>query len=197
MEKERELSSQESLELIASMIAKAKNDYQETGISALFWGSIIFFCSVVTFFNYYWRIPALSFIWLLTFVAIVPQILISARERKMRKHRGYYEDMIGGIWISYAVAVSLMTCYLYIFDIYQSDFMFLLLYGIPTFATGYAKRFTPMIVGAIICWVFSILSFYTPFPYFMLYNAAGALLAWFIPGLIFRKRYLKTKQQHV
>jgi hypothetical protein len=197
MEKEKELSSQESLALITSMIVKAKDDYQETGISALFWGSIIIFCSLVTFFNYHWGWSVLKYIWFLTFVAIIPQIFISARERKLRKHKGHQEDLIGGIWISYAIAISLMTCIFYVYNIDPSDFIFLILYGIPTFATGYAKRFTPMIFGGIACWVFSILSFYTPWPYFMLYNAAGALLAWFIPGLIFRKRYLKAKRQHV
>src|SRR5580692_3704429 len=109
MEKEKELSSQESLALITSMIAKAKNDYQDTGISALFWGSIIIFCSLVAFFNYFWGWTLLKYIWLLTFIAIIPQIFISAREKKLRKHKGLHEDLIGGIWISYAIAISMMT----------------------------------------------------------------------------------------
>jgi hypothetical protein len=197
MEKEKELSSQESLELIASMIAKAKNDYQDTGISALFWGTLIPICSLVTFFNYYWQSRVLVHIWLLAFVAFIPQILISARERKLRKYKGYHEDMIGGIWISYAIAVSVMTYIGYVNSVFNANFIFLILYGIPTFATGYAKRFVPMIIGGIACWVFAIVSFYTPWPYFMLYSAAGGLLAWFIPGLILRRRYLKAKRQHV
>lgn len=197
MEREKELSSQESLDLITSMIAKAKNDYQNTGISALFWGSIIIFCSLVTFFNYYWKWEALKYIWFITFIAIIPQIFISSRERKLRKHRGHHEDLIGGIWISYAIAISMMTYVDFVYNIYHSDFIYLLLYGMPTFATGYARRFRPMIIGGIASWVLAILSLSTPWPYFMLYNAAAALLAWFIPGLILRKCYLKAKQQHV
>jgi hypothetical protein len=38
MEQEKELTSQESLELITRMIRRAKDDYRETGISALLCG---------------------------------------------------------------------------------------------------------------------------------------------------------------
>jgi hypothetical protein len=54
-----------------------------------------------------------------------------------------------------------------------------------------------MIVGGIACWILAILSTFTPFPYEMLYLAAGAQLAWFIPGLILRKCYLQAKRKHV
>ena|ERR1700722_3158146 len=197
MENKQTLTREQSLELITSMISRAKNDYYDTGISALFWGTLIPFCSLVTFFNYYWKSRLLVHIWLITFVAFIPQILISARERKLRRYKGYHEDMIGGIWISYAIAVSIMTYFGYLNNNFNANFLYLILYGIPTFATGYAKRFVPMIVGGIACWVFAIVSFYPQWPYVMLYSAAGSLLAWFIPGLILRKRYLKAKRQHV
>jgi Na+-translocating ferredoxin:NAD+ oxidoreductase RnfD subunit len=197
MEKEKELSTQESLELITGMISKARNDYQETGISALFWGTIVSFCSLVTFFNYYWGWRVLDYIWFLSIIAVIPQILISARERKLRKHRRYHDDLVGGIWISYVIAVFIVAYITITYKIDQADSIFLVLYGIPTFASGYGKRFRPMIIGGIACWIFSILCLYTPWPYQILYNAAAALLAWFIPGLLLRKCYLKAKKQHV
>jgi hypothetical protein len=45
--------------------------------------------------------------------------------------------------------------------------------------------------------VFAIACMYTPFPYSILYSAAAAQLAWFIPGLILRRRYLKAKRGNV
>jgi hypothetical protein len=197
MEKEKELSQQESLQLIATMIAKAKDDYQDTGVSALFWGVIITFCSVVTFFNYYWGWRGLDYIWFLCIIAVIPQILISRRERKNKKYRGYHDDMVGGVWISYAIAVFMLSYITNVYRIEQANSLYLVLYGIPTFATGYGKRYPPMIIGAIACWVFAILSLYTPYPYFILYNGAGAVLAWFIPGLLLRNSYLKAKKQYV
>src|ERR1700685_670730 len=101
-EPEQELTSQQSLELIARMINKAKKDYLDTGMSALLWGSVITFCSLVTFCNYYLKWVWLEYIWFLTFIAVIPQVVISIREKKKRKHKAYEDDLMGGIWISFA-----------------------------------------------------------------------------------------------
>jgi len=45
MNNESQLTEQESLELIARMINKAKSDFRETGIGALMWGTIITVCA--------------------------------------------------------------------------------------------------------------------------------------------------------
>lgn len=197
MPEEKELSGRESLDLITKMINKAKDDYIDTGISALLWGSIITLCSVVTFINHYCNIKALDFIWLLTFLAVIPQIIIAVRERKMKKHKGYQDDLVSGIWLSYAVSIFLLSMIISFFNIPYVNSFFLILYGIPTFATGYGRKFRPMIIGGLACWVFAICSLYTSWPYLILYNGAAAQLAWFIPGLILRRRYLQTKTQHV
>jgi len=54
-----------------------------------------------------------------------------------------------------------------------------------------------MIIGGIVCWGLSILNIYTPAPYNILYSAVAAQMAWFIPGLILRKRSRNVKTQHV
>ena len=197
MEKEKELTSQESLDLIARMIGKAKSDYIDTGISALLWGSIISFCGLVSFANYYIGWEWLNWVWLLSIIAVIPQIIISARERKKRRHKRYEDDLMGGIWISFGCSMFLLSYFEGVYNLSHSNSIFLVVYGIPTFATGYGRRFKPMIIGGIACWVFAILCAYAPAPYQMLYITAGAQLAWFIPGLILRKAYLNAKPQHV
>jgi hypothetical protein len=196
-EEEKELTSRESLELITRMINKAKNDYLDTGMSTLLWGGIITICSLATFFNFYLQWAALDYIWFLTIAAIVPQVLISVRESKSRKLKGYEADLMGGIWISFAIAVFLLSYFVNKYQMPQGTALFLVIYGIPTFTTGYARRFRPMLIGGIACWIFAILSTLSPFPYTILYLAAAAQLAWFIPGLILRRCYLKAKRQHV
>ena len=196
-EHEKEMTGLESLELIARMIRKAKKDYMDTGISGLLWGSVITFCSLVTFLNYWLQWSWLGYIWLLTFVAVIPQVIVSIRESKNRKHRAYEDDLMGGIWISFAITMFLLSWFSSAYQIPHDASLFLIIYGIPTFATGYSRRFRPMIIGGIACWIFAILSTFSTFPYTMLYTAGAAQLAWFIPGLILRRRYLKAKRQHV
>jgi hypothetical protein len=197
MDQDKPLTEQESLELITRMINKTKNDYLETGLSALLWGSVISFCSLVSFVSYYLNWGWGEKVWWITYLAVIPQIIISYREKKNRKFKTYNEEAMGGIWISFGVSIFLLSYFNGLFNIPHAGAVFLIIYGIPTFSTGYTRSFRPMIFGGIACWVFSVLSMYTPFPYSMLYNAAAAQLAWFIPGLILRKCYLKAKKQHV
>jgi hypothetical protein len=197
MEQEKELTSQESLALITQMINKARRDYLDSGLSALLWGSVITFCSLAAFANNYLKWHVMDYVWLLTVVAIVPQIVIAIREARNRKHRAYDDDMMGGIWISFAIAIFLLSWFVNVYQLSEQAPLFLILYGVPTFATGYARRFRPMLLGGVACWVLALISHYTPYPYVLLCITAAALLAWFIPGLIIRKCYVKAKKQHV
>jgi hypothetical protein len=197
MEQETELTKEQSLELITSMISRAKNDYYDSGISALLWGSIIIFCSLATYANHWLKWAALDYVWFLTVAAVVPQVIISIREGKRRGYKSHESHMIGGIWLSYAIAIFLFSYIDYVLNIPRDVPIYLTLFGIPTFATGVGRRFKPMLIGGIACWVLAVLSLYTPDHYVVFLMAGGALLAWFIPGLILRNCYLKAKRQNV
>src|SRR4030095_11701210 len=155
---EDQLTEQQSLELITRMINKAKCDYRETGIGALMWGTIITICALVSFVNYYQRWPCAQYIWFLTLIAVIPQSIISVREGKRKKYKSYNDDAMGGIWISFGFSIFLLSFFASSFDVPSGYSLFLILYGIPTFATGFARRFAPMVIGGIACWIFAIIS---------------------------------------
>ncbi len=75
--------------------------------------------------------------------------------------------------------------------------LFLILYALPTMVTGIAKKFKPMIIGAVICYVMFIVSCFVETKYDMLCGAVTAISCWLIPGIILRKKYLKSKTQNV
>jgi hypothetical protein len=197
MDEEKSLTEQESLALITSMINKAKCDYEETGVSALMWGTIVVFCSLLTFIGYYQDWSWVGYIWFLTLIAVIPQIIISIRESKRKRVKSYNDAAVGGIWISFGIGIGLFSYFANYFQVAHNECAYMIFYGIPTFATGFANRFKPMIYGGIGCWILAVVSFYVPGPYTMLLTAAAAIVAWFIPGLILRKRYLSIKNNHV
>jgi len=199
MTAEKEFTHQESLQLISQMISKAKDDYLGTGVTALMWGAIITFCSMVELLKmlFFPKLGWVDTVWWLTFLGIIPQIVIARREKKLRNYKGHDDQLRGGIWISFGAAIILMNYFVLRYNFPQPLAVYLVLYGIPTFAIGFGKRFRPMIIGGIACWIFAILSSITPDPWTLLYLAGGAQLAWFIPGLILRKRYLKVKKNNV
>jgi len=197
MPEENKLTEQQSLELITQMINKAKCEYQETGIGALLWGSLVTFCSLVTFGNFYWNITALKFIWFLTLFALIPQTIISVRSAKTKKYKTYSDEAMAAIWISFGVALFLVSVYNSKYGLPNAGALFMIMYGIPTFATGYIHHFKPMIVGGIIFWLCAVICFYIQFPYIMLFTAAASIIAWIIPGLILRRRYTNVKKNNV
>jgi hypothetical protein len=73
--------------------------------------------------------------------------------------------------------------------------LFLILYGLPTFITGAACKFRPMLWGGLLCWVCSVASVYTSIKIDLLLTALSAIAAWFIPGLIMEKEYRQYKKE--
>jgi hypothetical protein len=194
---EEQLTTEESLQLIARTIIKAKGSYFDTGMSSLLWGGVITFCSLATFANHYLKWSFLGYVWYLTLVAVVPQIIISIRENRDRKFKAHENDLMDGIWISFAIAIFLLSWVISWLNLNYEGSIYMIVYGIPTFATGYGRRFRPMVIGGIACWVFALLALLASYPFVLLYLAAAAQLAWFIPGLILRKSYREAKRKHV
>lgn len=212
--KEENLDPQQSIELIEKMINKAKGGYYDTGIGPLLWGIVVSICALLTWAQLHYNFELPFDIWILTLIAIAPQIYISIKERKMRRALRYEDVAMGYIWSVYGFSIFLLiminsnlfqhlrplledynknhsghTFYLYDY----TSAMFLLLYGIPTIITGGITKFKPMLWGGLFCWACCVAAVYTNIETDMLLTAAAATMAWFIPGIILRKRYLKNK----
>lgn len=192
-EDEKQLSEKESLKLITDMINQAKNSYVDSGIGPLFWGVLITLCSLVTFLKLQFNLNIGFDVWLLTFIAFIPQVYFSFRKKKSKQFITHDEEVMKHTWTAFAIVMFLLVHYNIKIHPSDSTPLFLLVYGIPTFITGGVKRFKPMIAGGIICWICCVVSVYTPFKTDMLLTALSATSAWLIPGIILRRKYLKLK----
>jgi uncharacterized protein with PQ loop repeat len=217
MEQEKKLTEQESLRLITMMINKAKESYHDTGIGAIMWGAVITICSFVRLSEIHFGYKLPFDIYLLTLVAIIPQIFITIKEKKERKVKSYDDAYLDYLWLGFGISIFLLIhINNNIFgewgswaDEYrnitgkQASFrsaeyispLFLMLYGMPTFVTGAACKFKPMLWGGIFCWICCIVTVYTPGKIDLLLTAASAILAWLIPGVIMEKEYRLYKKE--
>ncbi|HVZ26482.1 MAG TPA: hypothetical protein VG842_10525 [Sediminibacterium sp.] len=187
------MSEQESLALITSMIQKARNSYIETGVGPLCWGVLISFCSLFTWAEKHFDFQLGADIWLLSLIALIPQVYFSVRARKTQQHVAHDEIVMNYVWSAFAVCIFLLSFYASQVQAPHVTALHMMIFGIPTFITGGFRRFPPMIIGGLICWICCVVSVYTDFETDMLLMAASALFAWLIPGIILRKRYLKLK----
>ena len=216
-QQEKQLSEKESLALITRMINKAKDSYHDTGIGAMMWGAIIAICSLVKLSEIHFGYKLPFDIYLLTLLAIIPQIFITVKEKKEKKVRSYDDTYMDYIWLGFGICIFLMIFIVNsIFSVWgpvateyreltgqPSPFrfnefispLFLLLYGLPTFITGAACKFKPMLWGGIFCWVCCVIAIYTTIKVDLLLTAASAIMAWLIPGILMEKEYRIYKKE--
>ncbi len=213
-ESEKQLTEKESLALITQMINKAKDFYHDTGTTSM--GAIIAICSLVKLseIHFDYRLP--FDIYLLTFLAVIPQIFITIREKKERKVKSYDDAFMDYLWLGFGICIFLMIFIINsIFHALQpvtaeykslagqsspfqlNEFiapLFLLIYGMPTFVTGATCKFKPMLWGGILCWACCIITIFTTIKIDLLLTSLSAIVAWFIPGLIMEKEYRLYKK---
>lgn len=208
MERDNELTEQQSLLLIQQMISTARNSYHGSGINPIMWGSIIAICSIVTYLRieFDFRLP--FDIWWLTIVALILQVFLAIRAGRKSKVKSYKEEALDFTWLGFGICIFLLVHvninasnaiheFIRAYEtaggtgsFSYSSFTsahFLILYGLPTFITGGIMKFKPMLWGGVLCWVCSIICAYTNLKADMLLTAVSAIFAWLIPGIILMK----------
>lgn len=217
MQQDKKFSEKESLQLIAMMISKARDSYHETGFGAIMWGAVVAFCSLVKFSEIHFGFRLPFDIYLLVFVAIIPQVILSIKEKKRKKVKSYDDPYMDYIWLGFGICIALMILTINImfnrwipvaneytaltgkkpaFAHYEFiSPLFLILYGLPTFITGAACKFKPMLWGGLFCWGCCVITLFTTIKIDLLLTAASALMAWFIPGIIMEKEYRQYKKE--
>ena len=223
MNDEQPMNEQESLRLITDMIAKAKaSHFHEDGTSAILWGSVVGFCGLMNFAEHYFKFYIGFDVWILTLIAIVPQVIISIRESRNRIVKTDMQIAMDAVWMVYGISIFAMITYMNIvpessvrlfandgITLFQKDAkgviapftpfalssssLLMIIYAFPTLVTGLARRFKPMIYGALACYIFFFISLYTSGTFDSLLSGLAGIGNWLIPGLILRNRFIKGK----
>jgi hypothetical protein len=227
MANETKFSEQESLQLIAEMIKKAKGSYHDTGIGSLLWGSVVSIASLMNFLQRTYDFKLWFDIWWLVLAAIIPQVYISIKEKKIQKAKQYDDDLVNSVWLVFGISLFAMGFYQNIVPFQTEKLIaeegwtlmkhfsdgrpdevirpftpslysiYILFYAFPTMVTGLVKKFNPMKNGAIITYGLFLLSLFTESRFDMLLGSIAALVCWFIPGIILRRKYLAQTRSNV
>lgn len=184
-------SPKDSLQLIDSMISRAKNRVTENGFLYLLWGWVIFICAIFHFAALklsLFKKPEL--VWMITWGIVIFQIIYLAKLKKNEKVKTYSDGIIDAIWICFGICMFVLVIVLGRFNLWiYINSLVLLLYGIPTFLSGFVMRFTPLKLGGICCWLLAIASTFTSPVYYLLMIALAVMIAWIIPGYLLRKKF--------
>jgi surface polysaccharide O-acyltransferase-like enzyme len=79
------MTEAESMQLISSMINKAKNRFNETGFLYLLWGWVVLICCITQFVAaYFFNYGNAYYVWFLTWIVVVYQVFFLRKKRKSR-----------------------------------------------------------------------------------------------------------------
>jgi membrane-associated HD superfamily phosphohydrolase len=195
---EETLSGSKSLELIQSMINRARNQFSENGHLYLVWGWVVLICSVAEFvLIHYFDYAQHYFVWMLTWLAVIYQFFYFYKNRKKEKVKTYTGEIVSYVWL---VFVILLLLTIFISSSQRGNSVGLIsplilgLYGMPTFLSGKILQFPPLVVGGIGCWILALISLYVPYEFQILFFGLSVIIAWIIPGYLLRKRYQNQHQ---
>ena len=188
------MTEKESMELITSMINKAKGRVSETGTLYLLWGWLILICCIVQFVGpHFFNYINSYYIWFSTWILVIYQFFYFGKRQKFNKVKTYTGEINGFVWLVFFICLMLVIFignYLKKYEIINP--VLLVLYGMPTFLSGIILKFKPLIIGGICCWALSILSVFLSGEYQLLLIAAAVIAAWIIPGYILKHNFKKV-----
>ena len=193
MNPEERMSESESLQLITSMINKAKNRFSETGTLYLLWGWLIFTCCIVQFVGlHFFNYEKVYFVWYSTWLLLIYQFFYIAKRKRNRRVKMYTSEIIIFVWIVFIITYALLVFIL----IYNNAISclnpaILATYGMPTFLIGIILKFKPLKIGGICCWLLAFASPFVNYDYQFLLMACAVIIAWVVPGYHFQQKFKK------
>ena len=189
MENEEKLmTGEESLKIITDMINKTKVNIRQGSFHLLFWGWLIFACSLSEYLL--WNLTDYATPWYVWFLTI-PGVLVSmiygfVNGRKAKVHT--YADMIY-MWTWMAFLFAAVVLFVIIRkDIEDVAPFILTLAAMPTFISGCIIRFRPLIFGGASFWVLALVASFAGPSVAPLAVPVAMLAGYLIPGYLLRKK---------
>lgn len=192
---EEKFSPEQSLQLIHTMISKAREDLSGNSFYFLLWGWITFACCTGQFIlktiigtDQHYQV------WWLVIFGVAASVWYSIKKDRTRKVKTYISESMKYLWmgmgIAYFVLSMILTHIGWGFAVFP---FFIMLYGLGSFISGCFLRFKPLITGGIVAWVLAVGAAYVSYDYQMLFGAVAILASYIVPAYMLRS---KIKQSH-
>jgi Flp pilus assembly protein TadB len=181
------LSAQESLNLISSMIQQAKGNMRKSSFYFLLWGWTVAIANLGVYILIKFTDVSNPF---LMFGITIPSAIISvvygARQEKQKIAPTILDSINKWLWIGFGI-----TCFIFAFFgqrmSWQINPVIITMCAVPTFISGIMLRFKPLMIGGVIFWLSGVILFLVPAETQFLLAAIAVILGYLIPGYMLKK----------
>jgi hypothetical protein len=181
------LTAQESLDIITSMIRQAKGNAQRNSFHFLLWGWVVIVANIgmYTLANAGFERPYL--IWLITIPAWITSFVVGYKNRKEERVSTHFDNIHLALWTCFGVCVFTVVTFGSKLN-YQINPLVTIMSFIPTFISGLMMKFRPLMIGGVCLWIFGVIGLFTPIEYQPVVGAIGIFFGYLVPGYILRAK---------
>ncbi|MBK9760095.1 MAG: hypothetical protein IPO90_09025 [Flavobacteriales bacterium] len=187
---ETNMTPQESLQLIESMIGQAKKSFSRMSFYFLLWGMLLIGAMIATYL-----LRGVEGVWsqggawgVAGALGGVISSIYGARQDKAESVANPMDRITGWVWATFVITMIIMI-------VCTSGkgqdpgAMITLLTGLPTFLTGQIMRFRPLILGGILFWIAGIAMYFTGDALTLTLLYCGAMLfGYIVPGIMLKRQ---------
>ena len=181
-------SGEESLKIITDMINKTQTSVAQSSFHLLFWGWLVFGCSLAQFIlNNYTDFHNGWYVWFLTIPGMAVSFTYGFIKGKRAQVHTYSERLSMWTWYGFTATMIIM------FIIHGKNMddiskYVLMLIGFPLFMSGFILRFRPLVFGGIAFWLFSLAAHFGGPVVAGLSMPVAIVLGYLIPGYLLKRR---------
>ncbi len=187
---DQQLSPEQSLRLIESMIGQAKRSFSRMSFYFLLWGVLLTLCMLTTYL-YADRSEAVRHgaIWgVASMLGGVISWLYGARQGRQEDVQNPMDRVIHWVWGSFGITMVLVIITATRAGA-DPGMLITLLTGIPTLLTGQIMRFRPLIAGGVLFWAAGLSMHFLPGALMQTALYCGAMVfGYIVPGLLLKRQ---------
>jgi Flp pilus assembly protein TadB len=187
-------SKEESFNLIAKMITRAKNENRDKGEGWLLWGWLLIVASIASaVLKYVDQTQYLPWLWNGIGIIVLIYFIYGITRKKSAKVKTYVEEMLDKASVAFFLSLITMIIATAIKEQGFAFGYYFILYAFWMYIYGSVIQFKPLLIGAFVNWAAAILIFIVDdFFYGMIISAIAVLIGYLIPGYMLRSQYNKS-----
>ena len=182
----KDLSPQQSLDLIQSMIRQAHGNMSSNSFYLILWGWVVVAANLGMYcMIQFTDISYPQLIWLIAIPAWVISMVHGARQGRKEHKTSHLDKVNMWLWIAFGICILPVIAFMSKLN-FQVNPLILIITALPTFVTGIMIKFKPLIWGGISFYVLGIICFMVSPIHQFLIGGVAVTCGYLIPGYLLK-----------